>query len=217
VDSSCTTCKQSALPVTKALDNTISTMGSSERGGHEARDILFVDIDNCLYSRNKNVHDIMQGLIDKFFINHLSLSAEDALMLHQKYYQEYGLAIEGLHRHHKIQPLEFNQEVDDALPLDDILKPDLELRHLWERFDKTKVKMWLFTNAHITHGKRVVKLLGVEDCFEGITYCDYAAKELLCKPRPEMFEKAEREAGATSVDQCYFVGKVIDNLAPVCC
>lgn len=147
----------------------------------------------------------MQDLIDKFFVKHLSLSAGDALMLHQKYYKEYGLAIEGLYRHHKIQPLEFNREVDDALPLDEILKPDPELRRLLERFDKDKVKMWLFTNAHITHGKRVVRLLGVEDCFEGITYCDYTAKELLCKPRSEMFEKAEREAGAPGADQCYFV------------
>ena len=30
-----------------------------------------------------------------------------------------------------------------------------------EAFDKAKVKLWLFTNAHITHGKRVVRLLGV--------------------------------------------------------
>ena len=128
-------------------------------------------------------------------------------MLHQKYYKEYGLAIEGLYRHHKIMPLEFNREVDDALPLDEILKPDPELRRILQRFDKTKVKMWLFTNAHITHGQRVVRLLGVEDCFEGITYCDYAAKELLCKPRPEMFEKAEDAAETPSRDQCYFVGE----------
>lgn len=148
----------------------------------------------------------MQELIDNFFVKHLSLSAQDALMLHQKYYTEYGLAIEGLYRHHKIEPLEFNQEVDDALPLDDILKPDPQLRHILQQFDKTKVKMWLFTNAHVTHGKRVVRLLGIEDCFEGITYCDYAATELLCKPRVEMFDKAEREAEAPSRDQCYFVG-----------
>jgi pyrimidine and pyridine-specific 5'-nucleotidase len=181
-------------------------MGSSGPESLDHRPILFMDIDNCLYPRNKKVHDIMQELIDRFFIKHLSLSAEDALMLHQKYYREYGLAIEGLYRHHKILPLEFNREVDDALPLDEILKPDPGLRRLLQAFDKDKVKMWLFTNAHITHGKRVVKLLGVEDCFEGITYCDYAAKELLCKPRPEMFEKAEREAGAPSSDQCYFIG-----------
>lgn len=149
----------------------------------------------------------MQKLIDNFFVRHLSLSVDDALMLHKKYYKEYGLAIAGLHRHHKIQPLEFNREVDDMLPLDDILKPDPELRSLLQKFDRTKVKMWLFTNAHITHGKRVVRLLGIEDCFEGITYCDYAAEQLLCKPRPEMFRKAEEEAMAPSVDQCYFVGK----------
>jgi hypothetical protein len=38
-----------------------------------------------------------------------------ASLLHQKYYKEYGLAIEGLTRHHKIDPLVFNYEVDDAL------------------------------------------------------------------------------------------------------
>ena len=148
----------------------------------------------------------MQVLIDNFFIKHLSLSAEDALMLHQKYYKDYGLAIEGLARYHRIDPLDFNREVDDALPLDSILSPDPHLRRILRCFDPSKVKLWLFTNAHITHGKRVVRLLGVEDCFEGITYCDYAAEELVCKPRPKMFEKAEREAGAPSRDQCFFIG-----------
>lgn len=148
----------------------------------------------------------MQQLIDKFFVEHLSLSPEDAYMLHHKYYREYGLAIEGLAKHHKVKPLEFNQKVDDALPLDDILKPDMELRRLLESFDTKKVKLWLFTNAHITHGKRVVELLGVDDLFEGITYCDYAAQELLCKPREEMYSKAERESNVSGMGCCYFVG-----------
>lgn len=128
-------------------------------------------------------------------------------MLHHRYYKEYGLAIEGLTRFHKIDPLMFNREVDDALPLDDILKPNMKLRTLLEDFDKTKVKLWLLTNAYVTHGKRVVKLLGVDDLFEGITYCDYGAEKLVCKPDREMYLKAEREAGAASPEQCYFVGK----------
>jgi len=147
----------------------------------------------------------MQQLINKYFVNHLELSKEDAWHLHQKYYKDYGLAIEGLARFHRIDPLDFNREVDDALPLDDILSPDPELRRILNRFDTTKVKLWLFTNAHITHGKRVVKLLEVDDLFEGITYCDYTAKRLVPKPLTEMFEKAEREAGALSQDQCFFV------------
>jgi len=117
------------------------------------------------------------------------------------------LAIEGLVRHHKVDPLEYNRKVDDALPLDDLIKPDLKLRQLIQSLDTTEVKPWLFTNAYITHGRRVVKLLGIEDLFEGITYCDYSAESLLCKPSHEMYVKAMRESGAQDVNNCYFVGK----------
>ena len=144
--------------------------------------------------------------IDEYFINHLSLSPEDASQLHQRYYTDYGLAISGLVKHHKVDPLEYNQKVDDALPLDDIITPDPQLRKLLEDIDRTKVKLWLFTNAHITHGVRVVKLLGVGDMFEGITYCDYSRLPLVCKPHTEMYERAEKEAGAPSSEECYFVG-----------
>ncbi|KPI40985.1 Suppressor of disruption of TFIIS [Cyphellophora attinorum] len=169
------------------------------------RPVFFFDIDNCLYAKSTKVHDHMARLINEFTIKHLSLSPEDGYALHRKYYKDYGLAIEGLSRHHKIDPLVFNREVDDALPLDDLLKPDPEVRKVLESFDKTKVKMWLFTNAHITHGQRVVRLLGVEDLFEGITYCDYAQKPLVPKPLPAMFEKAEKEASTKDYDNIYFV------------
>jgi len=56
-----------------------------------------------------------------------------------------------------------------------------------------------------------VKLLGVEQFFEGITYCDYAAgKEngmLLAKPHRDMFLKAMKEAGVDEMTECYFVGE----------
>jgi pyrimidine and pyridine-specific 5'-nucleotidase len=171
----------------------------------DPRPVFFFDIDNCLYSRECNIHDEMQKLIHQFFVKHLSLSAEDAHMLHQKYYKEYGLAIQGLTRHHTIEPLEFNREVDDALPLDKILKPDPKLRKLLEDIDKSKVKMWLLTNAYITHAQRVIKLLKVDDLFEGITFCDYSQPPLICKPSQDMYEKAEIEAKVPSTEQCYFV------------
>jgi pyrimidine 5'-nucleotidase len=128
-------------------------------------------------------------------------------MLQQKYYKEYGLAVEGLARHHKVDPLEYNEKVDDALPLDNILKPDPQLRKLLEDLDTSKLRPWLFTNAHITHAQRVVRLLGVDDLFEGITYCDYSQPTMICKPHRAMYDKAETEAGARSSEECYFVGK----------
>lgn len=132
-------------------------------------------------------------------------------MLHSKYYTEYGLAISGLVKHHKIDPMAYNREVDDALPLDDIIKSDPKLRKLLSDLDTTKIKPWLFTNAHITHAKRVVRLLGVEDMFEGITYCDYSKEPLLAKPHVEMFDKAEREAGAATRSDCFFVDDSLLN------
>lgn len=183
-------------------------MGSLQ---NDERAIFFFDIDNCLYPKSTKVHDHMARLINEFVVKHLEMTVDDAYMLHQRYYKDYGLAIEGLSRHHKIDPLVFNREVDDALPLDELLKPDPELRTLLERFDKTKVKMWLFTNAHITHGQRVVRLLGIADLFEGMTYCDYTQKRLVPKPLPAMFEKAEREAKATDYDKIYFVDDSLLN------
>jgi pyrimidine and pyridine-specific 5'-nucleotidase len=88
---------------------------------------------------------------DEYFVTHLELSPAEAIELHQRYYTEYGLAISGLVLHHKVDPLEYNRKADDALPLENIITPDPKLRTLLEDIDKTKVKLWLFTNAYITH------------------------------------------------------------------
>ena len=176
-----------------------------------ARPVFFFDIDNCLYPRSTRVQDLMQVLIDDYFVRHLELSPEDAKMLHRQYYKDYGLAITGLVKYHRIDPLAYNREVDDALPLDDVIKPDARLRQLLLDMDKTKVKLWLFTNAHITHARRVVRLLEVEDLFEGVTYCNYEETPLIAKPHARMFDKAESEAGAASSEDCYFVDDSLLN------
>jgi len=147
----------------------------------------------------------MTELIDQYFMRHLELSRDDAYKLHQEYYKSYGLAIEGLVRHHKIDPLEYNRQVDDAIPLESIIFPDKALRKLLQDIDQSKVKLWLLTNAYVTHGQRVVKLLGVEDMFEGLTFCDYAQETMICKPHPEMYAKAMKEAGVEKYNDCYFV------------
>ena len=148
----------------------------------------------------------MGDLIDKYFMTHLSISQAEANILHNRYYKDYGLAIEGLVRHHKVDPLEYNSKVDDALPLEDVLSPNPQLRKMLEDIDTTKVRLWLFTNAYITHGERVVRLVGVNDLFEGITYCDYSAKRFICKPHKEMYDLAMKNAGISDPSMCYFVG-----------
>jgi pyrimidine and pyridine-specific 5'-nucleotidase len=126
------------------------------------------------------VQELMVEYIDRFFATHLSLPQEEAIRLHREYYRTYGLSIEGLVRHHQIDPMEYNSKVDDAIPLDGIIKPSPELKKLLADLDRSKVKPWLFTNAYINHARRVVRLLEIEEYFEGVTYCDYNSIPLVC-------------------------------------
>lgn len=178
-----------------------------------ARPVLFFDIDNCLYPKNAKVHDLMRDLIDQYFARHLGVSEEEAISLHEEYYKNYGLAIEGLVRHHQIDPLEYNSKVDDALPLEGIIKPNPQLRKLLKDIDTSKVKLWLLTNAYVTHAKKVVKLLQIEDLFEGLTFCDYGSLPIICKPNKDMFAKAMKEAGVERFEDCYFVDDSYINCA----
>jgi pyrimidine and pyridine-specific 5'-nucleotidase len=53
-----------------------------------------------------------------------------------------------------------------------------------------------------------VRLLGVDNLFEGLTYCDYSQVPFVCKPQKGMFLKAMKEAGISDVSKCFFVGKI---------
>ncbi|SCW02914.1 LAFE_0F17062g1_1 [Lachancea fermentati] len=177
--------------------------------------VFFFDIDNCLYKRSTRIHDLMQVSIHDYFKNELDLDDAEARRLHYKYYREYGLAIRGLVMHHDINALEYNEMVDDALPLQDILKPDLELRAMLKKLKScSKVdKLWLFTNAYKNHGIRCVRLLGIADLFDGITYCDYAQKDtLICKPDPKAFERAKRQSGLGDYANSWFVDDSGNNI-----
>ncbi|AMD22427.1 HGR088Cp [Eremothecium sinecaudum] len=169
--------------------------------------VFFFDIDNCLYKRSTKIQDLMQVSIQNYFKFSLALNDEEAYELNRTYYRQYGLAISGLVKHHQIDSMEYNQMVDDALPLQDILQPDPELRNMLLRLRKAaKVdKLWLFTNAYKTHGLRCVRLLGIADLFDGITYCDYSEKSLVCKPSLEAFYKAKAQSGLGQFKNAYFV------------
>lgn len=157
---------------------------------------------------------MMADLIDKYFASHLNLPIDEANRLHNEYYTSYGLAIEGLVRHHQIDPLEYNAKVDDALPLGGVIKPRPELKKLLKDIDRSKVKLWLFTNAYVNHARRVVQLLEIEDMFDGVTYCDYSSVPFVCKPHKDAYSKAMREAGVEAWEDCYFVGKFQQQYCP---
>ncbi|KAG0675496.1 hypothetical protein C6P40_001559 [Pichia californica] len=169
--------------------------------------IFFFDIDNCLYKRSTKIHDLMQIYIHKYFKSHLHLNDNEAHQLHMFYYKQYGLALEGLVRLHKVNAMDYNNLVDDALPLDKILLPNPLLRNLLLKLKKSgKIKrLWLFTNAYKNHALRVIHLLGLGDLFDGLTYCNYNNFPLICKPMEKSFQIAFNESGSLNNSNIYFI------------
>lgn len=177
--------------------------------------VFYFDIDNCLYPSSTRIHDLMQIAIVNYFEKQLGLDKVHAEELNRTYYKQYGLAIRGLTLHNGIDPMDYNTLVDDALPLQHILKPNLKLRETLIRLRECgKIdKLWLFTNAYKNHALRCVRLLGIADLFDGITYCDYNhAESLICKPDPAAFEKAKRESGLGDFKNAYYVDDSGSNI-----
>ncbi|CAL9732494.1 suppressor of disruption of TFIIS [Monosporozyma unispora] len=178
--------------------------------------IFYFDIDNCLYKSSTKIHDLMQVSIEQYFQNKLNLSPMEARKLNHTYYKEYGLAIRGLVMYHGVNALEYNSLVDDSLPLQDILKPDLKLRSMLIKLRQTGKfdKLWLFTNAYKTHAMRVIRLLGLGDLFDGLTYCDYNQIDtLICKPDMKAFERAKLQSGLDNYKDAWFIDDSGSNIA----
>ncbi|TFY83955.1 hypothetical protein EWM64_g69 [Hericium alpestre] len=191
----------------------------------DEKPIVFFDIDNTLYSASTKIAEAMAKRIHglstldppsprrpsseslphtEYFMS-LGHNHEEAADLHLQYYTKYGLALRGLTLHDNVDPLDFDAKCDGALPLDEMLKPNPALRQLLQDIDRSKVRVWALTNAYRTHAARVLKILNLEDEFEGVIYCDYAEPGFYCKPEPEYYHLALRKAGVSDPAKVSFV------------
>ncbi|KAJ2529386.1 suppressor of deletion of TFIIS, partial [Coemansia sp. RSA 1933] len=172
------------------------------------RAILFLDIDNCLYPLELGIFRLMKRRIHTY-VSSLGLDSASVETTCSKYRKDYGLTIRGLMKHHGIDPTEFNEQVDGTLPIEDIVKPNPPLRAMLQTTD---ARLWAFTNAGLDHARRVLKGLGIEDLFEGVTYCDYLGPDFPCKPERRAYEKAMREAGISDPRLCFFADDTLANV-----
>jgi len=161
-----------------------------------------------LYDKATGISDLMTQRI-KEYGESIGIHQNEVADVTLSYYKKYGLAIRGLIKYHHIDPLDFDRKVDQSLSLEAILKPNLKLRKMLLNLN---IKKWAFTNANYPHAKRVLRLLGIDDLFAGITYCDYSSPNFYCKPEHQAYLKAMAEAHVHSPLNCYFIDDSIANL-----
>ncbi|KAI8325961.1 pyrimidine 5'-nucleotidase [Martensiomyces pterosporus] len=178
-------------------------------GSLPCEQVFFFDIDNCLYSPDLGIDQLMKQRIYAF-AREIGLDKDSVEATCHSYYKDYGLSVRGLMKHHGIDPRDFNEKVDGSLPLEQVIKPDPELRQM---IQSIKTRRWAFTNAGLVHAQRVLRGLQVEDLFEGITYCDYTEPNFPCKPERQAYERVMEQAGVQDPRLCYFADDSANNVA----
>jgi putative hydrolase of the HAD superfamily len=170
-------------------------------------DVLFFDLDETLYSSSTGLWPAIGERMSRYMIERLCLPAEQVPALRRQYYLTYGTTLRGLQKHYQVDADDYLAYVHD-LQLDHYLQPAPELHNLLHSLPHSR---WILTNADADHARRVLSVLGLADCFDGIV--DVRAMEFACKPEPEAFQRALALAGNPSPQACVLLDDSATNLA----
>ena len=163
------------------------------------------DLDNTLYS-TPLLYDAVGERMTAYIARALAVSDAEALVLRERYFDDYGATVVGLSRHHAMDAHDFLAHVHDVDY--SVLDPDPELGALIEQLPGRKI---VFTNGGGGHGERVLDRLGLTDQFEHLF--DIETAGLTPKPERGAYDLLIE---ATGIDpaRAVFVEDTLRNLQP---
>ncbi|NLG96754.1 MAG: pyrimidine 5'-nucleotidase [Chloroflexi bacterium] len=167
---------------------------------------LLIDLDETVYAPTCGVWEVIEKRMEQYMHERLGIDVVKVPAIRRELFLQYGTTLRGLQATYAVNEREFLEYVHD-LPLDRLLKPDPVLREALHRLPQRKL---IFTNADRWHARRVMRRIGIEECFEGII--DILDLSPYCKPMPEAFVTGLRLSGETDPGKCVFVDDSPKNL-----
>lgn len=167
---------------------------------------LIFDLDNTLYPPTRGVVERVDARINRYMVDRLGMSPEDAAALRARYRDAHGTTLNGLMRHHEIDPDDYLTTVHE-IGVEELLAPDPLLGAMLANLRQRKA---IFTNGSATHAERVLECLGVRPHFSQIFSLESVA--YVPKPHREAFETVLARLGVAA-SECLFVDDRHDNLA----
>ena len=134
-----------------------------------------------------------------YMIERLGLPESDVPFLREQYSKMYGTTLRGLEERHQVDRQDFLAYVHD-LPLTEYLCPNSLVR---EVIASLPTRNLIFTNADVSHARRVLTALQLDDLFE--TVVDINAISPYCKPMPESFAIAMDLADEPDPRKCVMI------------
>jgi len=127
-------------------------------------DVLIFDLDNTLYPAEKHLFGLIDVRINLYMTEIVGIPAPEVDALRREYWRLYGVTLQGLIRHHGVDPEDYLLFVHDV-DVNSRLGPDPVLRETLAALPQRKA---VFTNGSICHASRVLAALGIEDIFEEV-------------------------------------------------
>jgi putative hydrolase of the HAD superfamily len=170
--------------------------------------ILFLDLDDTLYSNTTGLWQAIGGRILQYMIEVAGVPADQAPALRDDYFQRYGTTLTGLRIHQGIDPMDYLRYVH-ALPVEQYLQPDPRTREVLAGVPLRRV---ILTNADRWHAARVLSRLGLSGLIDQIV--DVIDLEWIHKPNEEAYRRAMSLVGETEAGACLLLDDMARNLAP---
>ena len=160
---------------------------------------LFFDLDDTLYPSSTGLWPAIKDRMNLYMIERLRIPESDVPFLREQYFKMYGTTLRGLEERHKVDREDFMAFVHD-LPLPSYLTPNPIVR---EVIASLPTRNLIFTNADVSHARRVLSVLQLDDLFE--TVVDVHAVSPYCKPMPESFAIAMDLADEPDPRKCVMI------------
>lgn len=135
------------------------------------------DLDDTLYPPTGEIYAQMSERICAYVMKTLSVDKKEASVIQKEYYRKYGATVWGLMVEHNVDPEDFTDYIHE-LDLSS-LKENPRLRKC---IDALPEKKFVFTNGAYQHAERVLKCLGLTECFNGI----FSIREAEYIPKPAL-------------------------------
>ncbi len=168
-------------------------------------DYILFDLDNTLYSPDRELFSLIDRRINRYMNEVVGIPLTDVDHLRRSYWQRYGVTMQGLMRHHGVNPEEYLNYVHD-IDVSSRLHPDPELR---ENLAAIQMRKAVFTNSSRDHSERVLNALGLNGLFEEIF--DIRVANYLPKPSPEPYHAVLDRIGIPA-SRCIMVEDSLENL-----
>ena len=166
--------------------------------------IWIFDLDNTLHDAQKKIFPLINKKINLYISKKVKINLTDADELRQKYWNYYGATLEGLIKHHNINPKDFLEKTHTFENFEELVCPMQDLIEVVSSINGQKL---VYTNAPRAYTDKVLKICQIENYFDGIFSiedCNFLAKP--SKISMELFIKKYR------IKKAYFVDDVKENL-----